>query len=175
MPINFEEVHLGFLDVVTLEANNGQEYHGALLVTNDKTQPLSFIGTDPIRPTTFQQILYGKVFVPYLRDEVLGARLFKSYKGTIDVVFVQHQSLLKLRGVLSMPVCWINKEALTETGNGQEPITVHSLYPNDLNYCREVYQHLRNVLQNEVLEPFDRIRIALNELRKHPHSSLNKE
>lgn len=166
MPINFDDLHLGFFDV---KRNEDGSFCSGLLVTNSKTQPLSFIGSKPIKPTTIQRILYGKAFEPYIRDEVLGTSLFKASTEKIDVVFVRYKSLLKLRKLISPRLCCINSEALTDTQNSQDSIEVHSLYPGDKTYCHEVYQHLREILQNEVLEPFDRIDKALDELMKQPH------
>ena len=71
MPIS----RLAFLDI--LEFEGGQVYRGAVLMTQEKTVPLEFYLTDPLRPNPIQKVLYGAVFEEYLKFEVFGKPLLK--------------------------------------------------------------------------------------------------
>ena len=60
--------------------DNSEVTRGGILVTDAETKPLEFRCTGPIRPTSFQRLLYGTVMERHIPVELVGVSLLNSRK-----------------------------------------------------------------------------------------------
>ena len=169
MNIATEQLNIGFIDIVKFP--NSGKLRSGLLITNAKTQPLVFYASDSIKPTTLQQILYGKTLRAYLVNEVFGTNLIQAHHGKLDIIFVKHDGFLNLRLYHPVPICFVDLNALASAVETDHPsvelIRVHQNHSSDAGFAKEVFLHLVTYLGRELREPFERIRLALHELERN--------
>jgi hypothetical protein len=161
MTLELDQLHVGFIDMIR-SSSSGKVCSG-LLVTNAKTQPLNFYATEAIKPTTLQRILYGKTFNKYLINEVFGSSLIDAHRSKLDIIFVRDGAFLHLRLYHAVPICYID---LKDSRTPDRAIQVHRKYSSDEGFAKQVFTYLTDTLKHDLSEPFERVRLALNEMER---------
>ena len=67
-----DDVRLMFIS--TKDFADGEAIRGGMLVTDAQTKPLEFRCTDPVRPTSLQKVLYGKMLENHVLVTLIGKR-----------------------------------------------------------------------------------------------------
>jgi len=97
----------------------GDNCSGGILVTDDRGVPLEFKYTDPVRPTKFQAILFGKVLESYVRREVIATNLLSKLDNKPDLFIVQSPLDFDIHDILSVPLAAV--ESVRESpGSGED-------------------------------------------------------
>ena len=183
---------VGFLTVCEHEP---QGLFGGYLILNTSGRPLEFHCTAPVRPSRAQEILYGTTLKGYLYGEQIGQALLEKAKTTPLVVFTDAEPVLTARDFTSLPVAYVIPPPLanpaTEAG---QPATELRLDEGRLGppppfglrvHTFQVGNQRLAVLQDheadaplivkhwepwaaefDLLEPFGRIREAIDEARR---------
>ncbi|PKK92022.1 MAG: hypothetical protein CVV64_00990 [Candidatus Wallbacteria bacterium HGW-Wallbacteria-1] len=86
---------------------DGDNCSGGILVTDDRGVPLEYKYTDPVRPTRFQSILYGKVLESYVRREVIATNLLSKIDNKPDLFVVPDPIDFDVHDILSVPLAAI--------------------------------------------------------------------
>jgi hypothetical protein len=174
---------LGFLTVVHHEVHG---YFGGYLLLNANGRPLEFHCTAPLKPNRAQEILYGPTLEPYLYGEQIGQTLIAKSKAKPQAVCTDLAAVLAAREFVSLPIALV--EGCTEPPTPEKPardvrmdaahgpavlksfvlgrnrLAVSSRHPQDqaelANRLAEVVEHV------DLLEPFDRIRAAIEEAQR---------
>lgn len=174
------------------EFDEGKAYRSAVLVTDALGKPLEFRTTSPVRPNPFQKVLYGKRLLPHILTNVMGAPLLRSIKENPSIILVQSRYFLSLRKLIEQPVICVRRQGETTSEEGglvesKNPILInseefqpvviesHPQYPEE---SKNWHEKLRGVFQGmDLLEPFERITKALEELdkRKALESQKNRK
>lgn len=157
--------------------DQGASYRGALLATDNNTTPLEFRCTNAIKPTQLQKTLYGDILDEHILVELIAKPLFDAATQKPCIVIITDALLLNFRKKVSIPVVLLEKESefnipeedqtrrviSSETGK-YEPIvmTVHENYLDDRKIAAELLSDTFS--KRSLLEPFERIEIALNEV-----------
>ena len=150
MPIS----RLAFLDI--LEFEGGQVYRGAVLMTQEKTVPLEFYLTDPLRPNPIQKVLYGAVFEEYLKFEVFGKPLLNNLSNKPDLILVRESGLLNLVSSNEMPI------ALMTDQNSVQSLVSGKNYEDQI-LKKEIESMAKD---NSLYEPFERIIDAVSQIHQ---------
>ena len=161
---------IGFL-TVTEHAEHG--LFGGYLILNVSGRPLEFHCTAPLKPSRAQEILYGPTLRPFLFGEQIGQTLLAKAKVKPLLVCTDAEAMLAAREFSEVPLLLVLTERSEPNGaNLSEPFTLG---------CRKVFasasydEDQRNVLDKwstahadslDLLEPFTRIREALEEAQK---------
>lgn len=168
---------LRLMFLCTHSLDDGACVRGGILVADAHTKPLEFRCTDPIRPTSFQKILYGEALTQVVLIELVGVPLVGHCREKGKVVLVRESRLLPLRAHIDIPVLWVGKEE--EWRSASEPIakeeqivcTLGSYEPiivkNNPKFPKDADERvmLSDVFQNhDLLEPFERIAKALEQI-----------
>ena len=136
---------LGFLTVVE---NAELGLLGGYLLLNAAGRPLEFHCTAPVKPNRTQEILYGPTLKPFLCGEQIGQTLLGKSKLNPAVICTDREAVLAVQEFVATPVVLVadsRQECL--------PNAVRSFWPAQA-------EHL------DLLEPFVRIREALDEAQK---------
>jgi hypothetical protein len=68
-------------------------------------------------------------------------------------------------------MCFVDLDAIASSVEidvpSTKPIKVHHSHSSDASFAQEVLKHLITYLGRELKEPFDRVRLALNELERN--------
>lgn len=150
------DFRLAFMDILNFEDGS---MRAGLLITNLATHPYEFRTTNSIKPTTFQQLLYGVTLKDYLYGELIGLPLVRSVKEKIDILLVREKKLLSIRPSVAFPILMLYQEGNVTQGHTLSTV-VHEEYPHDENslpYIAEI---------GDISEPFDRVRVALKEIQR---------
>jgi hypothetical protein len=181
---------LGFLTVVEDQKHG---LFGGYLVLNRAGRPLEFHCTAPIRPNRAQEILYGRTLRPYLYGEQIGRTLLEQGKHSAAVVLTDCEPMLDVSEFVTSPVVLVGKEdpssdpAKSEDRAGGRKWRIDAAQaakPNlhfftvggqKLAFRREAKSHDEDSMVQEIgaiaagldlLEPFERIRAAIDEARR---------
>jgi hypothetical protein len=153
---------LGFLTIVE---NAELGLLGGYLLLNAAGRPLEFHCTAPVKPSRTQEILYGPTLKPYLYGEQIGQTLLAKSKLTPAVVCTDCRALLAVRDFSQFPVVLVRGSApdLSESGFklAKSQVTVVPQYASDEQAIRAIWPAQADQL--DLLEPFTRIREALDE------------
>ncbi|HEY2415794.1 MAG TPA: hypothetical protein VGI40_26375 [Pirellulaceae bacterium] len=181
---------LGFLTVLE-NAEHG--FLGGYLLLNAAGRPLEFHCTAPIRASRTQEILYGPTLRPFLFGEQIGQTLLTKSKLSPLVVFTDSEPTLAVREFTDIPVvCVLGATPVTLTRSASEgtalgpatltrrvsegigccfqfqlatnQVAVANGYSNDEQLIRATWPPQADHL--DLLEPFDRIREALDEAQR---------
>jgi hypothetical protein len=159
---------LGFL---TLGEHAELGVFGGYLLLNAAGRPLEFHCTAPIKPNRAQEILYGASLKPYLYGEQIGQTLVKKGKSAAAVVFTDIEPALATRSHVDMPLALVAADeasllrpALLPFRLGSHHVAVATAHADDRPMICERMAHLLDHL--DLLEPFTRIREALDEAHK---------
>lgn len=148
-----------FLDIGLFE--NGAAIRGGALITDVQTKPYEFRCTSPVRPTSLQQVLYGRTLQEYVYIELIGVPLIRATKEKITLILVRNPLLLRIRPFVSYPVVLIQRDpkstiSANEVGiNDLKPVVLSSHH----DYAAEAHAakaQLASLTQRQDLfEPFE--------------------
>ena len=166
------EVTIGFY---TVDQSEFTGWTGGLLVLSASGRPLEFQCTLPVRPSRAHEILYGSTLRDYLIGDAIGALLVKRCRNFPALLCCNQPEALQLEAYCDSPVALV-----TEAAEGDEgPITDEmmpgyewcELAGSTLRVAVERVDSVREIVARlphlpDLLEPFDRIREAINEAQK---------
>jgi hypothetical protein len=160
---------LGFLTVIE---NADLGFLGGYLLLNAAGRPLEFHCTAPIRPNRTQEILYGPTLRPFLYGEQIGQTLLAKSKLTPLVICTDSEPVLATREFSDIPVVMILDSTANSSHSGihgqfqlaTNRVIAATGYSADEQAIRSAWPPLADHLN--LLEPFDRIREALDEAQK---------
>ena len=155
-----QEIRLAFLDVMLFSDGS---IRGGILTTDIETRPYEFRVTSPIKPTPIQQRLYGASLREVVYGELICAPLVKATKEKLSIVLIQDNSLMSMRPLVSVPIIFIqpNSKQISE-GIRLVNFLSHRNFQNELSFAQTI---LTPIMQKrDLLEPFDRLKLALNEV-----------
>lgn len=159
---------IGFL---TLGEHAELGLFGGYLVLNASGRPLEFHCTAPVKANRAQEILYGNTLKSYLYGEQIGQTLIKRAKTTTSVVFTDAEPALAAREFIDMPMAVV---AADEVSLIRPSLMSFKLGPHHLAVSVQqstdratIVDRLASHLDHlDLLEPFGRIREALDEAQK---------
>lgn len=157
-----QEIRLAFIDVVMFSEGS---IRGGILTTDIETRPYEFRVTSPIKPTQVQQILYGVTLKEYIYGELICAPLVKATKEKMNFVLTMEPNIIAMRPLVSVPVILIHHDG-KQAGDGIRSLslTSHKNFPNELSVAQTI---LNPIMQkHDLLEPFERLKLALNEVHR---------
>ena len=161
---------LGFL-TVTEHAELG--LFGGYLVLNAAGRPLEFHCTSPVKPNRAQEILYGPTLKPYLYGEQIGQTLIAKAKNDVGLVCTDLAACLAAREFIERPILLIESADTSDARDyalgsrfalGKNEARTAAQYSADENAACEFHAQLHDAI--DLLEPFARIREALEEAQK---------
>jgi len=162
---------LGFLTVVE-QPELG--LIGGYLLLNAAGRPLEFHCTAPVKANRAQEILYGPTLQPFLYGEQIGQALLARTKLSPLVVCTDSQPVLAARDFTHVPMVVVREQGTGDGGQGTGDRGSFSLarncvrpalhYSSDEVAIREAWPAQADQL--DLLEPFARIREALEEAQK---------
>ena len=173
-----ERLAVGFLSVLRCEE---QGYQGGYLIVDRHGHPLSFHCTEPVQPNRIQQILYGMRLEPYLLGQRIAAALIEKGRPRPQLVLTDHGSVLAAAQVCQVPLAWVVPAKGSESSAESPAEVVPASSSPAVSHGRwhlvpaaaqgEMRQQLEQWLQQldptlELDEPFERIRLALEEARR---------
>ena len=160
---------LGFLTVIE---NADLGLLGGYLLLNAAGRPLEFHCTAPIRPNRTQEILYGPTLRPFLYGEQIGQTLLTKSKLTPVVICTDSEPVLATREFTDTPVVMILGATAGSSSNvpyaqfqlASNQVAAAAGHSDDEQAVRTNWPALADHLN--LLEPFERIREALEEAQK---------
>jgi hypothetical protein len=169
---------LGFLTVVE---NAELGLLGGYLLLNAAGRPLEFHCTTPVKANRAQEILYGATLKPFLYGEQIGQTLLTKSKLTPLVVCTDSEAMLAVRDFAPCPVICVltatagvggtagsSSSAYASNGTSfslaQSRVVAAPHYASDQQAVSAVWPGQADHL--DLLEPFARIREALEEAQK---------
>ncbi|MBD2089650.1 hypothetical protein H6F67_07260 [Microcoleus sp. FACHB-1515] len=167
---------IGFLKIERFE--KGAATRGAILVTATDTKPLEFRITEPIRPQSFQAILYGELLDEYVAVELIGLPLLNVLESKPDLVLVCDDLLLGISSKQQVPVVRIARAGETlgkKEAEIQQLISPNSNYPSAQLYIPEKYTENRKTIAEQLqvifslknlVEPFERLEKACTDVHR---------
>ena len=167
-----DEVTIGFY---TVEESEFTGWTGGLLVLGASGRPIEFQCTLPVRPGRAHEILYGPTLRDYLIGEAIGPALLKRCRNVPSLLCCNQPESLQLESVIDSPIGLVSEAAEQDEG----PITDEMLPGYDLcelagsTLCVATEQlgKVQSLIERlstlpDLLEPFDRIREAIQEAQK---------
>lgn len=173
-----EKVRIGYFSTLRVE----DQFIGGVMVTDSSGIPLEFKYTEPIRPTKIHQIIFGKVLVRYIHEEVIKKNLLKDVRSTPAAYLVAEPDLLGEEAPGRVPLVALQKtplpalesvgavqrvkerEVLVQPGTSTSPLRMTFFTP-ELDVQEKVMNHVRSVLDTmDLIEPFGRVETALRAL-----------
>jgi hypothetical protein len=117
-------------------------------------------------------MLYGDTLEEYIHVELIGLPLLNASKEKPTLVLVQNPSLVQIRPLVPYPVALIKRDSKSELGTvdsqdkQKAPIVlvVHRDFPSEKAIVQADLEDI--IRQRDLIEPFDRLRIALNEAHR---------
>jgi hypothetical protein len=162
------DLKLAFLDTSVFD--DGAVIRGAALVTDSETRPLEFRCTSSIKPTSLQRVLYGNTLDEYVLVELISVPVMKVAKEKPNLILVRNALFLQARPLLQYPVVLISRDSKTalapDTSDALKPIVIssHRDFSAEASTARQMLATLMQ--KRDLLEPFERVRIALAEAHK---------
>jgi len=162
-------MRLMFLAVRRFEGKDGA-VRGGILVTDNETFPLEFRCTERVVPSAVHRILYGRALQRHLLSNVLGVPLLTSCRTPANLVLCDELEFLFARPSVNIPMLWVcskdqpftqpaSEECCSvEFHNGQVVLRWHRRFGDD----RAAAEKLAKIIECDIVEPFDRIRAALD-------------
>ena len=160
-----EQLRLGFLTAIEV---SDKGFVGGLLVTNHYGRPLEFQCTTPVKPNPTQELLYGPTLAPFLLGELIGGTLVDKAGVKPQLILTDRDLILELREHVDLPVALVDKSSAREAPVGQcamrlgrQIIRFHPAHASDAEIVGREGRHVSE--DADLLEPFDRVREALQE------------
>jgi len=153
---------IGFL-TVTEHAEHG--LFGGYLILNSSGRPLEFHCTAPLKPSRAQEILYGPTLRPFLLGEQIGQTLLAKAKVKPFLVCTDDEAMLAAREFSEVPLVIVHGDGSTPRSFalGRRQVTAGSEGDQDVALEKWTAAHADGL---DLLEPFTRIREALEEAQK---------
>lgn len=161
---------IGFL-TVTEHAEHG--LFGGYLILNSSGRPLEFHCTAPLKPSRAQEILYGPTLRPFLFGEQIGQTLLAKTKVKPFLVCTDAEAMLAAREFSEVPLLLVPTGASERhpqsVGDsfklGSRQVHAAKTHSEDQAIAVEKWTaaHADSL---DLLEPFTRIREALEEAQK---------
>lgn len=147
-------------------------FFGGYLLLNATGRPLEFHCTAPIRTTRTQEILYGPTLRSFLCGEQIGQTLLTKSKLRPVVVCTDREAVLSVRDFVDFPVVLVmntTSGTLDTPAEGKFQLASNQVISG--SRCGSDEQKIRAVWPTQadhldLLEPFDRIREALEEAQR---------
>lgn len=175
-----ENTRLGFLGIELFD--NGMAIRGGILITDIDTKPYEFRITSPVRASFFQRALYGSTLEDYMHIELIGVPLIRELREDVDLIIISSPPLLRTRPKISVPVALITSETNLISDNPDKEngssngklmtITTHDEFPAENSIAQSIL--LPIMQKRDLLEPFERVRIALTEAHKQKVGEIAK-
>jgi hypothetical protein len=158
--VDTQEIRLAFIDVVVFPDGS---IRGGILTTDIETKPYEFRVTSPIKPTRIQQQLYGASLKDYVYGELICVPLIKATKEKLSTVLIKDNFLISIRPLVSEPVIFIHSNNV-QVAEGIRSVNFipHRSFQNELAFVQTILGPVTQ--KHDLLEPFDRLRLALNEV-----------
>lgn len=169
-----DNFNIAFLESCRLD--NDSTIRGALLLTDVQTKPLEFRVTAPIRPNPFQKTLYGNTLFEHILVELIGIPLLKALKEKPNLILVRDHLFLSINEKIETPAIRLFKETEVQFGNNKnaqpltsltgkfEPILIETS-KNVETQLPEIRKQLVEIFKkSNLLEPFERIIVACNQV-----------
>ncbi len=161
---------IGFL-TVTEHAEHG--LFGGYLILNVSGRPLEFHCTAPLKPSRAQEILYGPTLRPFLFGEQIGQTLLAKSRVMPFLVCTDAEAMLAAREFSDVPLVLVHaaEDELQSSGHyapfalGRRKVVAASTHPADQGIVLEKWSSI-HADALDLLEPFTRIREALEEAQK---------
>ena len=181
---------LGFL-TVTESPRHG--FIGGYLVLNTTGRPVEFHCTTPVRATRAQEILYGTTLKPFLCGEQIAVTLIQKSKNKPDFFLTDYQAIVAAEPLLDVSIAYIypekndiapmrisHRENFTEGMNSQEEFCRKNnkemveirekqleISNSSISAKDDVVKQLKLFSETiDLHEPFERIRLALEEAQR---------
>ena len=150
-----ENMHLMFLTSKYFE--QGKAIRGGSLVTDEKTLPIEFRCTSPIRPNDYQRALYGNTLDSYIFVDLIGVPLVDVTRERVDLVLVEDERFLAIRPRVGVPV------VLLVPSRGEITSITLRTYPGFETESTAARSFSIFKSGIDPLEPFERVRLALEQ------------
>ena len=170
----------GFLTAIE-DSQHG--FFGGYLIVSTAGRPLEFHCTTPVLPNPAQRILYGASLRPYLLGELIGLSLLTKAKTPVEMVLTDQQEVLSIGPTAKSPLAWVREEEQIDSGHspnfpqGEErEIRIDGYVLNSATHISDNQAELRTSLKRitrhvDLMEPFQRIRDAIDEAQRISESS----
>ena len=164
---------IGFLTVVEHDLHG---LFGGYLLLNETGRPLEFHCTAPVKPNRAQQILYGPTLKPFLYGEQIGATLVNKPTLVPIAVLVDRPAALAARTFIQVPMAIVLGGATdptlvsNATGEwlelpiGQNRLAISQQHSGDQERLAQSFATIGEPF--DFIEPFDRIREAIDEAQR---------
>jgi hypothetical protein len=139
----------------------GKAIRGGALVTDDKTRPVEFRCTSPIRPTDYQRVLYGGTLDGYIFVDLIGIPLINKARETVSLVLVEEDEFLDVRPLVDIPVARLARGPKGTTQD-QLSLEVHPDFKTEKAFVESSLRDLA-ALGIDLADPFERIRLVLDQ------------
>ena len=159
-----------------------EQFIGGVMITDQKSIPLEFKYTEPIKPTKIHKIIFGKVLEKYINEEVIRKNLFNDIKSQVSIFFVSDMKLLTTENMGNVPLVLLQNTtlpSLEQAGSIQrikekeilvQPVTTKT--PIKLIFASpevEIQEKAMNIIKTliqkiDIYEPFIRVETALKSL-----------
>jgi hypothetical protein len=167
---------IAFLETYELEDNGG--VMGAIMVTDADTKPIEFRVTAPIKPTTFQQTLYGDVLHEHILVELISVPLLNAINEQVDLIVVKDPFFLGANNKQGIRVVRVFNEGdgksiksskaielpLSSNGNGKTLLETSQKFESELSVINEELNKLSE--GRNLLEPFERLKLACEQVNQ---------
>ena len=167
---------IAFLETYKLEDNGG--VMGAILVTDADTKPIEFRVTAPIKPTSFQQTLYGDVLHEHILVELISVPLLNAINEQVDLIIVRDPFFLGANTKQGIRVVRIFQEGdgqsiksskalelpFSSNGNGKTLLETSQKFESELPVINEELNKLSE--GRNLLEPFERLKLACEQVNQ---------
>ena len=156
----------GFLTVVDSPAHG---LFGGYLLVDAAGRPLEFHCTAPVRVSRAQQILYGATLHGHLHGRQIGSVLLAEATVEPAVVLTDLDSMLHVRAHTKLPVALVTR---IDAGGAANGFTVGNVCVNphveDVAEETALRAKLGPLVSSvDLIEPFERIRAAIEEAQRH--------
>lgn len=148
---------------------------GGYLLLNAGGRPLEFHCTAPVKPNRAQEILYGSSLRPYLCGEQIGQALVGRAKTDALLVFTDAAAATGVREFTKAPVVLVRSGGQAAAASqlsltlGDHDAAIDHRYSSDQPAVLRIWKEHGEAL--DLLEPFARIREALEEAQKSVRSA----
>jgi hypothetical protein len=167
---------IAFLETYELEDNGG--VMGAIMVTDADTKPIEFRVTAPIKPTTFQQTLYGDVLHEHILVELISVPLLNAINEQVDLIIVKDPFFLGANNKQGIRVVRVFNEGdgkslksskaielpFSSNGNGKTLLETSQKFESELSVINEELNKLSE--GRNLLEPFERLKLACEQVNQ---------
>ncbi|GGA20693.1 hypothetical protein [Okeania sp. KiyG1] len=174
--MNINDIKIAFISCFDFE--DGNVIRGSILVTDYETKPLEFRVTEPIRPTNFQETLYGELLKEHIFVELIAAPLLTATETKSQLILVQEPLLLEINTRQEIPTILVIREDEPQYGLKTSTVQLNSInsnYPplilttsdNFSTELESIAKQLESIYyRRNILEPFDRSQLACQQVHE---------